>query len=53
MGLGTGAVKLMLELNERGLLKDVSSVVEIGSQELHLTQAALIQFQHELDCSGS
>ena len=49
MGLGTGAVKLMLELNERGLLKDVSSVVEIGSQELHLTQA---EFEKLVEVAG-
>ena len=49
MGLGTGAVKLMLELNQRGLLKDVQSVVDIGSQELHLT---LEEFEELVEVAG-
>jgi hypothetical protein len=39
MGLGTSAVKLYLELWQRGLLKDTKSVLEMGSQELHLKQS--------------
>ena len=37
MGLGTGAVKLFLELWQRRLLTDANSVIEMGSQELHLS----------------
>ncbi len=36
MGLGPAAVRLNLELKQRGLLEDVASVVDLGSQELHL-----------------
>lgn len=49
MGLGTAAVKLMLEINQRGLLKDVQSVVDIGSQELHLT---LEEFEELVEAAG-
>lgn len=49
MGLGTAAVKLMLEINQRGLLKDVLSVVDIGSQELHLT---LEEFEELVEVAG-
>ncbi len=38
MGLGIAAVKLNLELWQRGLLKEVKSVCDIGSQELHLAE---------------
>jgi SAM-dependent methyltransferase len=40
MGLGDAAVKIYLELRARGLF-DVRSVVELGSQELHLSQQQL------------
>lgn len=36
MGLGIAAVKLNLELWQRGFYKDIKSVIDIGSQELHL-----------------
>ncbi len=36
MGLGIAAVKLNLELWERGVFKNIKSVFEIGSQELHV-----------------
>ena len=39
MGLGPAAVKLNLELWQRGLFREVKSVGEIGSQELHLPLA--------------
>jgi len=39
MGLGIAAVKLNLELWQRGFFRNLKSVVEMGSQELHLTQA--------------
>jgi len=38
MGLGSGGVKLNLELWQRGILKDVKSVVEMGYQELALSR---------------
>jgi hypothetical protein len=40
MGLGPGAVKLYLELWQRNLLANVESVIDMGSQELHLTRTA-------------
>ena len=49
MGLGTAAVKLMLEIHQRGLFKDVQSVADIGSQELHLT---LQEFEELVEVSG-
>ena len=39
MGLGIAAVKLNLELWQRSFFKNIKSVVDIGSQELHLKQA--------------
>lgn len=36
MGLGIAAVKLNLELWERGFFKNIKAVFEMGSQELHL-----------------
>jgi hypothetical protein len=36
MGLGLAAIKLNLELWERGIFKNIKSVIEMGSQELHL-----------------
>ena len=39
LGLGPAAVKLYLELWQRAFFKDISSVVEMGAQELHLTPA--------------
>ena len=36
MGLGMAAVKLNLDLWRQGLFKNVDSVIEMGSQELHL-----------------
>ncbi len=39
MGLGTGAIKLNLELWQRGFFKDIDSVIDIGSEELHLKLA--------------
>ncbi len=39
MGLGIAAVQLNLELWERGIFKNVKSVFEMGSQELHLKKA--------------
>ena len=39
MGLGPAAVKLNLELWQRGFFKNIKSVVDMGSQELHLTLA--------------
>lgn len=38
MGLGPAAVRLYLELWQRGVLANVRSVVEMGSQEMHLTK---------------
>lgn len=39
MGLNVGAVRLFLELKIRGQLDGLSSIAEIGSQELYLTLA--------------
>ena len=36
MGLGIATVKLNLELWQRGFFKNIKSVMEMGSQELHL-----------------
>ena len=49
MGLGADAVKLYLDLWQRNLLTNVESVVDIGSQELHLTKA---EFKDLVDISG-
>lgn len=49
MGLGADAVKLYLELWQRNLLTDVESVLDIGSQELHLTRA---EFKELVDIAG-
>ena len=38
MGLGIAAIKLYLELYQRGILTEVQSVMDMGSQELHLTK---------------
>lgn len=49
MGLGPAAVKLYLELWQRNLLANVESVVDMGSQELHLTKNA---FKELVDAAG-
>ena len=36
MGLGQAAVQLTLELWQRGLFRNIKSVVDIGSQEIHV-----------------
>ena len=41
MGLGVGSVQNILELYKFGYFKNSSSVIEIGSQELHLTKEDL------------
>ena len=38
MGLGSAAVKLYLDVWQRNLLANVESVVDMESQELHLTK---------------
>ena len=40
MGLGTASIKLYLELYQRGVFKNSESVIEMGSQELHLKKLA-------------
>jgi len=37
MGLGQSGVQLYLELWRKGILKEVRAVIDIGSQELHIT----------------
>jgi len=37
MGLGLGAIQNLLELNSQGLLKDKTNVLDIGSQEIHIS----------------
>ena len=44
MGLGLGTVQIALELHNLGYFKKSSSVVEIGSQELHLKKNDLKEF---------
>ena len=39
MGLGPAAVKLYLDLWQRGFFKNIKNVVEMGAQELHLKPA--------------
>jgi hypothetical protein len=38
MGLGPAAIGLTLELKQRGLLRDLKSVAEIGSREIHMRE---------------
>lgn len=49
MGLGPAAVKLYIDLWQRGMFKDIKSVIETGSQELHMTRA---RFEDLVKCSG-
>lgn len=49
MGVSTGAIKLYLELWQRGLFDNLESVIEMGSQELHLPHGA---FEELLDSAG-
>ena len=39
MGLGIASVQNILELWQQGNLKNINSVIEMGSQELHLKLA--------------
>ena len=39
MGLGTSAIKLNLELWQRGMFKGIKSVLDLGAQDLHVTAA--------------
>ena len=39
MGLGSAAIKLNLELWQRGIFRNIKSVMDMGSQELHLPLA--------------
>ena len=39
MGLGIAAVQNTLELWQQGYFKSVKKVMEVGSQEIHLTEA--------------
>ena len=36
MGIGIASTQNLLELNELGLLKNFNSVIEVGSQEIHI-----------------
>ena len=36
MGIGIAAAQILLELKNLGKFKDLKSVAEIGSQEIHL-----------------
>jgi SAM-dependent methyltransferase len=49
MGLGSGAVKIYLELWQRNLFANVESVMEVGSQELHLS---MDNFKQLVDAAG-
>ena len=46
MGLGPAAIKMNLELFNRGFLKDRRSVVDMGSQGLHLNLADFEELLH-------
>lgn len=52
MGLGPGAVKLYLELWQRGLFENIDSVVDVGSQELHLEQSEFERLLREAGIPG-
>lgn len=49
MGLSEGAVKLYLELYQRGHFEDLNSVIEMGSQELHIRKPA---FERLVEAAG-
>lgn len=49
MGLGPAAVKLNLELWQRGIFKNIESVIDIGSQEIHLKKA---HFEELIQAAG-
>ena len=51
MGLGPAAIKLYLELWQRGLFAKIASVVDVGSQELHLKQSDLERLIQEAGIS--
>jgi len=50
MGLGPAAVKLNLELWQRGFFRDIHRVVEMGSQELCLTR---MDFEELVQAAGA
>ena len=52
MGLGPAAVKLYLELWQRGLFEKIDSVVDVGSQELHLKQSEFEKLVQEAGIPG-
>lgn len=52
MGLGIAAVKFNLELYQRGFFRNVKSVIEIGSQELHLKQVDFEKLLREAGISN-
>ena len=43
MGLGTGAVRLLLELHLRGILVGLESVAEIGAQDMYMNLQDLLR----------
>lgn len=49
MGLGPAAVKLYLELQQQGIFKNIKSVMDLGSQELHLKK---LHFEELINASG-
>jgi len=49
MGVGAGGVKLYLELWQRNILANIRSVVDMGSQELHI---GLADFESMIEASG-
>jgi len=49
VGLSAAAIKLNLDLWQRGLLNNYNSVVDLGSQELHLR---LSEFEELVDAAG-
>jgi len=52
MGLSGGAVKLCLELWQRGYFEKIDSVIEMGSQELHLTKTVFRGLVESAGISG-
>lgn len=54
MGIGIAAAQILLELKNLGIYKDLKSVVEVGSQEIHLKKKDLgdLYMQSGLDPSN-
>jgi len=49
MGLASGAIKLYLELWQQGVFKNIKSVIEMGSQEIHVSDE---HFEELINAAG-